>query len=244
MLLLVAAFLIGTAAADHEWSPSSSKKATWLEHVASFERAAETEVMNMVDGLNTTLAVRSDVADVVMISGIMVDDPHPKASPLFVSSDMAQLGNKTQIIDEGPHEIEMPRIMPRISSEFPTKSKVTLLLFNMFLLGQCGVDRCYMGSICCGVSKALTFGGLGVWTLIDWFAIWFNAIGRYDSMDILGFHAEFPENDVTTAFWIAFFSGIPDLAIPILFCCCCACCFASAASADDPGPFQFPRTGP
>lgn len=42
---------------------------------------------------------------------------------------------------------------------------VTLLL--SILLGGLGIDRFYAGSIGLGVLKLITFGGLGLWWLID-----------------------------------------------------------------------------
>ncbi|HTE57312.1 MAG TPA: TM2 domain-containing protein [Verrucomicrobiae bacterium] len=42
---------------------------------------------------------------------------------------------------------------------------VALLL--SILVGQLGIDRFYMGYIGLGILKLLTFGGCGVWWLID-----------------------------------------------------------------------------
>ena len=39
------------------------------------------------------------------------------------------------------------------------------------LLGGLGIDRFYIGDIGLGIGKLLTFGGLGIWMVIDWFFI-------------------------------------------------------------------------
>ncbi len=46
------------------------------------------------------------------------------------------------------------------------KDKTTALLLSIFL-GGLGIDRFYLGYTGLGILKLLTFGGLGVWWLID-----------------------------------------------------------------------------
>ena len=50
----------------------------------------------------------------------------------------------------------------------------TLLL--CFFLGPMGVHRFYVGKIGTGIVQLLTFGGLGIWSLIDFIMI---AIGKF-----------------------------------------------------------------
>ena len=43
---------------------------------------------------------------------------------------------------------------------------VTALLLSIFL-GWLGIDRFYLGKIGTGILKLITFGGFGIWWLID-----------------------------------------------------------------------------
>lgn|GEM_PF-1471978 len=59
------------------------------------------------------------------------------------------------------------------------KKDRTMALVLSLLAGGLGIDRFYLGDIGLGVGKLLTIGGLGLWTIIDWFLI----MGRADQVN-------------------------------------------------------------
>ena len=47
----------------------------------------------------------------------------------------------------------------------------TISLILSILIGSWGIDRFYIGDTGLGIGKLVTCGGLGIWTIIDWFLI-------------------------------------------------------------------------
>ena len=50
------------------------------------------------------------------------------------------------------------------------KDPTTLLIVSI-LIGSMGIDRFMLGQTGMGIGKLLTCGGLGIWTIVDWFSI-------------------------------------------------------------------------
>ena len=46
------------------------------------------------------------------------------------------------------------------------KSKIVALILSIFF-GELGIDRFYLGYIGLGILKLITFGGFGIWYIID-----------------------------------------------------------------------------
>ncbi|MCX6227508.1 MAG: TM2 domain-containing protein [Bacteroidia bacterium] len=59
------------------------------------------------------------------------------------------------------------------------KDPTTMLIISL-IGGHLGIDRFIMGDVGLGVLKLLTCGGLGIWTIVDWFTV----MGRTREMNL------------------------------------------------------------
>lgn len=66
--------------------------------------------------------------------------------------------------------IALPEDRWPLVSSMQFKNPTLLLILSLFM-GNLGIDRFFIGDTEIGVGKLLTCGGLGVWTIIDWFLI-------------------------------------------------------------------------
>jgi TM2 domain-containing membrane protein YozV len=65
------------------------------------------------------------------------------------------------------------------TTEISSKSRLVALLL-CFFLGFLGVHRFYVGKVGTGILQVLTFGGLGIWALVDFIMI---AVGSFRDAD-------------------------------------------------------------
>lgn len=61
-----------------------------------------------------------------------------------------------------------------------------IMLIISIVGGTFGIDRMLLGQVGLGVLKLITGGGLGIWTLIDWFLI-MNMTKQYNLEKLLSF---------------------------------------------------------
>ena len=79
----------------------------------------------------------------------------------FPSSKMGIIRDQLLKLDSGKFNLVQ-------SIDF--KNPQTLLIISI-LIGGLGIDRFMLGQTGAGIGKLLTCGGLGIWSIIDWFNI-------------------------------------------------------------------------
>lgn len=79
----------------------------------------------------------------------------------FESYQINEIRNRLLAVDDSK--------WPMISS-VQLKDPTTSLIVSI-LAGHFGIDRFIIGDTGLGIAKLLTCGGLGIWTIVDWFII-------------------------------------------------------------------------
>jgi hypothetical protein len=101
---------------------------------------------------------------------------------LFSLSELMQMA-KVRVIQpatlvqhkDSPYPVQASTV----SGVFSSREWITAMLLSFFL-GTLGVDRFYLGQTGLGIAKLLTFGGCGVWAIIDFILIAMRNIADVD----------------------------------------------------------------
>jgi len=103
----------------------------------------------------------------------MSDVPEKKVDEAFCSSCGAIIKKEAEIC---PKCGVRQRIQPIATVSDDVSEQWVVLLVLSFFLGGLGVDRFYVGKIGTGILKLVTFGGLGIWWLVD---LIFISLGKF-----------------------------------------------------------------
>jgi TM2 domain-containing membrane protein YozV len=147
------------------------------------------------------------------------------AAPLI---SFAHMMTNNTVVNSMRLEVEYELHM---NGDAPVKNKVIYVLLAM-LLGGLGVDRCFMGQILAGCLKAVTGGGCGVWSLVDYVIAAHSGLTMAEDINAFMYKATFEKGSVESAYYTAaIIIGLQFLPIVLYSCllCCMVGIFGAAA---------------
>jgi TM2 domain-containing membrane protein YozV len=154
-----------------------------------------------------------------------VSQPVPQDQPTSFEQPQAQtmapqqpFGTQPQVqpmmggqAQQGYGQPAQPQMQQAIPTNESSKNYIVAMILS-YLFGYFGVDRFYLGKIGTGILKLITFGGFGIWYIIDFFMIGVGKLKAKDGLELEGFsksvHIGKPIAIVVTVLnviWIIFF---------------------------------------
>uniref|UniRef100_A0A7S0FGK0 TM2 domain-containing protein n=1 Tax=Pyrodinium bahamense TaxID=73915 RepID=A0A7S0FGK0_9DINO len=127
-------------------------------------------------------------------------DLKPKAPPAKANGTEVEVELLPTVLEMAAAELEYE--LDTQKADVPVKNKIILIILELLGLGLCGIDRCYLGQTCAGVLKGITFGGLTVWAMLDYFAVVITCLSMSPSLNAIGMRVDFSKGSITAAFVI------------------------------------------
>ncbi len=91
---------------------------------------------------------------------------HHRTHPVRFASHVGQVSSEGTLLSQPPNIAPYPPTYGYEKVQQGNKSFLVTWLLSL-LLGVFGVDRFYLGKVGTGIAKLITFGGLGIWALVD-----------------------------------------------------------------------------
>ncbi len=101
-----------------------------------------------------------------------------------------------------------PAVVPSAKPIPQNKQRHFLAVFFLsFMWGMFGVDRFYLGKIGTGILKLITFGGFGIWTIVDFALITMGAMRDKQGNEMLEV-ARYKKFASRTVLWFSIILGL------------------------------------
>ena len=103
----------------------------------------------------------------------MIDADDEETKKMYINQFMMQNGKLFKSQDLMIIRKQLETLTPeqiQLLTQTDYVNPTTNLVVSLFV-GSLGIDRFLIGQTGYGIAKLLTFGGFGIWTLVDWFQI-------------------------------------------------------------------------
>lgn len=133
------------------------------------------------------------------------DGPMPEQTPINTAVTQPATESVTS-----PTPVESKKL-----KKIPAQRHYLATFFLTFLWGAFGVDRMYMGWYGLGILKLITFGGFGIWTIVDFFFVISGYMRDRQGREMIGI-AEYKRFAWKVVLWFALILGLVVLINGIL----------------------------